>query len=167
MVMILPSDSACEIVTLTVNPAIDISTSVPHITPYHKLRCAEARRDPGGGGINVARVLGRFGAPAKAIYSAGGVTGQLLRQLVRRADIESIAVPIRGDTREDFTVSEGESGHQFRFVLPGPSMVAEECEALLEAVENCNPQPRMIVVSGSLPTGVPVDFLARVTKINR
>ena len=64
------------IVTLTPNPAIDISTSVDEIVPVRKLRCAEARRDPGGGGINVARVVRRLGGVVSAIYPAGGATGE-------------------------------------------------------------------------------------------
>jgi 6-phosphofructokinase 2 len=46
-----------DVVTLTMNPAIDLSVSVERVTPFHKLRSSEGRRDPGGGGINVARVL--------------------------------------------------------------------------------------------------------------
>ena len=46
-----------DIVTLTMNPAIDLSTSVDRVVPVRKLRCEGLRRDPGGGGINVARVV--------------------------------------------------------------------------------------------------------------
>jgi 6-phosphofructokinase 2 len=56
------------IATFTANPAIDVSTSVGKIAPIHKLRCAPARRDPGGGGINVARVVKRLGGDATALY---------------------------------------------------------------------------------------------------
>jgi 6-phosphofructokinase 2 len=62
------------VVTLTINPAIDISTSTETIAATRKLRCAEARRDPGGGGINVARVVRRLGSSVSAIYLAGAVT---------------------------------------------------------------------------------------------
>ena len=64
-----------SIVTLTINPAIDVSTSVTKMVPVTKMRCAQAHRDPGGGGINVARVLKRLGIEATAIYPAGGATG--------------------------------------------------------------------------------------------
>ncbi|MFZ2156831.1 MAG: PfkB family carbohydrate kinase, partial [Bradyrhizobium sp.] len=56
------------IVTLTINPAVDVSTSVKKMVPFTKMRCAQAQRDPGGGGINVARVLKRLGIEASAIY---------------------------------------------------------------------------------------------------
>jgi 6-phosphofructokinase 2 len=44
--------------------------------PFHKQRCTAERRDPGGGGINVARVMKRFGADVMAMYPAGGAIGQ-------------------------------------------------------------------------------------------
>jgi 6-phosphofructokinase 2 len=149
------------IVTLTVNPAVDISTSVERIAPFNKLRCGPARRDPGGGGINVARVLGRFGMEAKAIYPAGGPTGQILQRLLKEEGIESLVIPIEGETREDFSVTERASGKQFRFILPGPPLRHEEYEALLDALERCEPKPDFVIASGSLPLGVPADFLAR------
>ena len=61
-----------DVVTLTMNPAIDAWVAVERVLPFHKLRCSDARRDPGGGGINVARVLKRFGADVTAIYPNGG-----------------------------------------------------------------------------------------------
>jgi len=154
-----------SIATLTANPAIDISTSVERIAPFHKLRCTEARRDPGGGGINVARVLRRFGLDAKAIFPSGGSVGQLLQQLVKEEGIESLSTPIPGETREDFTVTEQASGGQFRFVLPGPALSEEECQALLDALDRLEPRPGFVVASGSLPAGAPIDLFARAAGI--
>jgi len=68
-----------SVVTLTANPAIDICAAIEEIVPIRKLRCTEARRDPGGGGINVARVVRRLGSEVAAIYPAGGSTGRLLK----------------------------------------------------------------------------------------
>ena len=106
------------IVTLTMNPAIDLSTSVDEVVPVRKLRCAGLRRDPGGGGINVARVVRRMGAPVTAIYMAGGSVGRLLRTLVEQAGIESLALGIAAETREDFTVHEEATGHNFASSWP-------------------------------------------------
>src|SRR5271169_1888576 len=60
------------IVTLTMNPALDIATSTDRVVPTHKLRCAPPRYDPGGGGINVARAVHALGGDAVAIFPAGG-----------------------------------------------------------------------------------------------
>lgn len=76
-----------QIVTVTMNPSVDVDTSVDALTPVHKMRCFAARRDPGGGGINVARVVRRLGGECAALYTAGGCLGQLLRSLVAAENI--------------------------------------------------------------------------------
>lgn len=83
-----------NLVTVTLNPALDVSTSVPRVEPTHKLRCTELRRDPGGGGINVARVVRRLGLDVLALYTVGGPIGQLLECLVARLP------PRAGHTRD-------------------------------------------------------------------
>ena len=157
-------DKMPSIATLTINPAIDISTSTERLAPIRKLRCSAMRRDAGGGGINVARVVRRFGSKVSAIYPAGGSTGQLLRRLVDAEGVHSIAVEVAEETREDFTVLEAASGSQYRFVLPGPLLAEREWRACLDALETIEELPRFVVASGSLPPGVPEDFYARVAQ---
>ena len=154
-----------EVVTLTPNPAIDLSTSVARMVPSRKLRCAAQQRDPGGGGINVARVVKRFGGDVEAIYPAGGFTGQLLRSLLDREHIPSRVVEAVAETREDFSVTETETGNQFRFVLPGLALAEGEWRGLLEILGGTNPAPKIVVGSGSLPPGVPHDFYAQAAAV--
>jgi 6-phosphofructokinase 2 len=153
------------IVTLTMNPAIDVSMAVERIAPGAKLRCQGGTRDPGGGGVNVARVIRRLGAEVVAVYPAGGVIGAQLQQLVAREGVPSVAVPIAGETREDFTVLEACSDAQYRFVLPGPHVRDLEWMACLKTLANLPVRPDVICASGSLPPGVPDDFYARVAAI--
>lgn len=153
------------IVTVTPNPSVDLSTTVERIIPVHKLRGMSQRRDPGGGGINVARVLARLGDEGEAIYPAGGAMGQLLRKLLDAEGIASRVLPIAGETREDFFVSETSTGQQYRFILPGPQLAEEEWKACLQAVSTLSPFPRFLVASGSLPAGVPDDFYAQLARI--
>lgn len=156
-----------KIVTFTPNPAIDISTSVDALAPFHKLRCTPAQRDPGGGGINVARAVKRLGGDVTAIYPAGGSTGHLLRRLVDREHIASLTIPVLEDTREDMTVIEHSSGKQYRFVFPGPPLSEPEWRACLDVLGKLSPPPDFVVASGSLPAGVPDDLYAQVARIAR
>lgn len=153
-----------DIVTLTINPAIDIFVSVDHVAPTLKLRCSAPKRDPGGGGINVARVVHRLGSDVIAIYPVGGAIGKLLQRLVEREGIDSIVTPSHVETRENFTAFETDSGNQFRFVLPGSALHRAEWEACLERLVSLPDKPKFVVASGSVPPGVPDDFFARVAR---
>ena len=147
-----------HIITVTPNPAIDLSTSVSKLEPFSKLRCTPPLRDPGGGGINVARVIKRMGGDVAAIYPAGGSTGQLLRALMDREGVRSIAMPTMEETREDFTIFDEATRQQYRFVLPGARLREEEWQECLDELASLDPRPNFIVASGSLPPGVPEDF---------
>ena len=153
-----------QIVTLTMNPALDISTDVDRVVPTHKLRCSEEKIQPGGGGINVARVIRRLEMPTTAIYPAGGFTGQLLTQALDQEYVQSHCVPIAGETRECFTVHETSSGKDFRFLLPGPILSENEQHACLNAADTVGSVARFLVASGSLPPGVPEDFYTKIAK---
>jgi 6-phosphofructokinase 2 len=150
------------ILTLTMNPALDVFTSTPALEPSHKLRCAAPRLDPGGGGINVARVLTRLGADALALHPLGGATGERLGRLLAAEGVRAAGIPIAEETRESFTVKEGRSGREYRFVLPGPSLSAAECRACLDAVQSHAAGARWLVVSGSMPEGIGADFIPQL-----
>ncbi|WP_374318153.1 1-phosphofructokinase family hexose kinase [Aquabacterium sp.] len=154
-----------QILTLTMNPALDISTSVERLVPMHKLRCAAAQEHPGGGGINVARVLHRLGSDVCALFPSGGVTGEALCQLLQQEGVPFHAQPIAGDTRESFVVHENASQQEFRFVLPGPTLSEAEWQGSLSHIRHQSAGAQVLVVSGSLPPGVPDDFLVRLATL--
>lgn len=156
-----------DIVTITPNPAVDLSTLVEKIVPTIKLRGTSQRRDPGGGGVNVTRAIKRLGGEASAIYPVGGGTGALLRELLDGEGIASRTFTIADQTREDFFVSETSTGQQYRFILPGPRLKEAEWQECLKLVSSIEPFPRFVVASGSLPAGVPDDFYARIARIAR
>jgi 6-phosphofructokinase 2 len=155
------------IVTLTINPTIDLATTVAEVTPEHKLRCEPERRDPGGGGLNVARVIRELGGESLAIYPRGGPTGGLLEHLLEEKGLRRWPISISGHTRENFTVTEKKSGREFRFIMPGPTFTEKEWQACLEALSTVAADVEYIVASGSLAPGVPVDFYARVARVAR
>ncbi|MCF3932194.1 1-phosphofructokinase family hexose kinase [Acuticoccus sp. M5D2P5] len=142
------------VATITMNPAIDISTRTQKVVPTAKLRCETPTVQAGGGGINVARVVGRAGVDVVAIFTVGGSNGARLQDAVAAEGIATKAVPIAGQTRESLTVTEKESGEQYRFVMPGPSITEAEAEALFTMLREVEPAPRCIVLSGSLPPGI-------------
>jgi len=153
-----------EIVTMTINPAVDIFVDVERVEPTKKMRCSSPKRDPGGGGINVARVASRLGGDVTAIYPAGGALGKLLQKLLDREGIDSVVAPSHVETRENFTAFETTSGDQYRFVLPGSTLHRAEWEACIDKLATLPGKPAFVVASGSVPPGVPDDFFARVIR---
>ncbi|PKO40928.1 MAG: phosphofructokinase [Betaproteobacteria bacterium HGW-Betaproteobacteria-3] len=156
-----------DILTLTMNPALDVWTSTERVTGTHKLRCSAAQWHPGGGGINVARVLRRLGSDCLALYLAGGMTGQRLTQLLEAEQVPRQCIDIAGETRESFSVHERASGLDYRFVLPGPTLRPHEWDACIAYLRALAPAPRYLVVSGSLPPGAPRDLHAQLARLAR
>lgn len=149
-----------DILTLTLNPAVDRSAVVDRVVPEHKLRCTEAALEPGGGGINVARAARQLGASAVALWTRGGATGDLLSDLLDREGVEHRSVSIQGETRENFSVYETTSTLQYRFNLPGPTFTESCRREVLNGLRTMEPMPRFWVLSGSLPDGLSQDFYA-------
>ena len=149
-----------HILTLTLNPTIDVAYEVDKVFHTHKMRTRNERHDPGGGGINVARVLARLGSDVRACYMAGGPTGLAFDNLVERHGLAHSRIAIAGDTRTSVNALELESGKEYRFVSPGPTVSESEWQLCLERLAElpCD----MLVISGSLPPGMPEDFYAQV-----
>lgn len=155
------------IVTITPNPALDVSSRTDRVRPGDKLRCTHVRYDPGGGGVNVARVAHELGAQVMAVLPVGGLTGQRIADLLTETEVPFKAVPISGLVRESFTVDETATAQQFRFVLPGPRLTAAEQLALLETFGESLGPGMYAVASGSLPPGVGSGFYDQVARIAR
>ena len=151
--------------TLTLNPSIDVSSEADRVEPEKKVRTCCERIDPGGGGINVARVLQRFGVDVEALFLAGGATGQAFDALLERSGLQRRWVKIADDTRTSLTIHERSTGREYRFVPEGPTIETQELAACREAIGStaCD----WLVASGSLPPGVPADFYAHAGRIAR
>ncbi|HVT42946.1 MAG TPA: 1-phosphofructokinase family hexose kinase [Thermoanaerobaculia bacterium] len=154
-----------NILTVTLNPTIDVNTSVAHVEPDHKLRCAKPSREPGGGGVNVARAIRRLGGEVSALFTAGGAIGSQINELLGEEGVQQLPIPVAEESRESVNVLEQSTARQFRFVMPGPELQEHEWGAVLEAVRYLEPRPGYVVASGSLPPGAPVDFYGRLSEI--
>jgi 6-phosphofructokinase 2 len=154
-----------SVLTLTLNPSLDVATTVEQVRSTDKLRCIAPKTDPGGGGINVARVMARLGGTASALFTAGGPNGQALEELLAAESIASQPLQISGATRQSFTVFERTTRRQYRFVMPGPELDASECRRCLDHARTSLDDVDCLVASGSLSPGVPTDFYARIASL--
>jgi 6-phosphofructokinase 2 len=146
------------IATLTLNPAIDITSQADNVHPTQKTRIFGERVEPGGGGVNVARALAAFEAPVRAIYLAGGSTGRALDHMLELRGIERTCIEIPGNTRMSLTVLDRSTGEEYRFVPEGPEVPERAWRACLGEAQRCG--CGYLIASGSLPRGVPDDFYA-------
>jgi 6-phosphofructokinase 2 len=150
------------ILTLTLNPALDLATSAPRVYPGTKLRCGPPRIDPGGGGINVARAIRLLGGDAFALVAAGGPTGAQLMALLAREGVRTGLLASPGDTRISLSVGDESTGAQYRFMLPGPPWSESDAEIALAMLDGSLAPGGFCVLSGSQPPGLSEGFPARI-----
>lgn len=150
------------ILTLTLNPALDMATGVDRLLPGRKLRCSEPLLDPGGGGLNVSRAIHALGGDSLALVAIGGLTGDRLSGLIRESGVTFLTLPGPGETRQSLTVTEETTGKQFRFMLPGPTWGEAERARVFTLLRATARPGGWSVISGSQPPGVPADFPARL-----
>jgi 6-phosphofructokinase 2 len=155
------------IVTITINPALDKSTTVEKLIPEKKLRCSDMITEAGGGGINVSKAIKKLGGESLALFPSGGVNGKQLEQILLNLDIPFTAIPIKSETRESFTATEISTNAQYRFVVPGGKLTSPEIESCFSMISSLNPAPYIIVASGSLPPGAPENLFARLAVISK
>jgi 6-phosphofructokinase 2 len=148
-----------QILTLALNPTIDVSASAEVVRPTHKIRTSSETFEPGGGGVNVARVIMELGGNVEACCIVGGVTGSLLEDLLGRIGVRAMIIPTAGNTRMAHMVYERSSGLEYRFVPSGPELSVEEIDRALEAVRQTD--FTWLVASGSIPANAAPDILAR------
>lgn len=160
--------SQLPILTVTLNPALDTTTSVPRLEPQRKLRCSPAIFHPGGGGANVSRAIRELGGSSRAFVALGGHTGHEYIDLLRAAGVECIDYALIGETRTSMTVMEEETGRHYRFVLPGPLQEPRHGEQILaELGRIIAAGVGYVVASGSLLPGIAEDFYARLGDLVR
>jgi 6-phosphofructokinase 2 len=148
-----------EIVTLTMNPAIDTYLSGESFRSA-KIRCRITGSGPGGGGVNVARAIRKLGGVAMAALTAGGPSGQRLLAMLDERDVPHREIWVKGETRDTYVVFERESKRRYHIIIDGPRLHAAEWKAALALVGDMAHGDLILVLSGSLPAGVPDDFYA-------
>lgn len=152
-----------DIVTLTVNPALDKSSHFKGLVPEQKIRCETPRFDAGGGGINVSKAISRLDGVSKAIFTSGGATGEKLKELIETEKIPFETIPIHSWTRESFVAVDDNTNLQYRFGFTGAAINESEKAAIVAVIEKL--KCKYLVISGSLNEGLPPDFYKQIAEI--
>lgn len=150
------------ILTVTLNPCIDKSSTVEKMKPESKLRCTEIVDEPGGGGINVSKALKKLDTTSVALFPAGGNNGNMLCSLLNEENIVFHAVDTKVETRENWIVLESSTVNQYRFTFPGRQVQEETIITLVDQIRSFSPS--YVIASGSLPPGLPDYFYGLIVK---
>lgn len=150
------------VLTVTLNPCIDKSSTVEKMKPESKLRCTEVVNEPGGGGINVSKALQKLDTSSVALFPAGGHNGNMLCSLLKEESILFHAVDTKVETRENWIVHETSTNAQYRFTFPGREVHEETIKTLVDQIRAF--APSFVVASGSLPPGLPDYFYGLIVK---
>jgi len=152
-----------DIITLTVNPALDKSTHFKGLVAEQKIRCSEPRFDAGGGGINVSKAISRLNGNSFALFTSGGPLGKMLEELVTKETIDFQAIPIQTWTRESFVAVDENTNSQYRFGFTGGELTNDEEKAILTAIASL--KSKFLVASGSLNEGLSSNFYQKIAEI--
>lgn len=145
-----------DIVTLTVNPALDKSAHFKGLVPEQKIRCEEPRYDAGGGGVNVSKAIARLDGDSLCVFTSGGPIGLMLEELVQKESIAFKAIKTMNWTRESFVAVDDNTNSQYRFGFPGSPISELEKSDIVQTIQEL--KPKFLVLSGSLNEGLPTDF---------
>jgi tagatose 6-phosphate kinase len=148
------------ILTVTLNAALDVTYELPGVTWGGSNRVTTVRRRAGGKGVNVARVAAALGSPVLATGLVGGGVGDMIRADLDQAGVPHSFTPVRQRSRQTVTVVETHGAETTVFNEPGPRITPGEWDAFLAHYRWLMPQTRLVVLSGSLPPGVPDDAYA-------
>jgi 6-phosphofructokinase 2 len=131
------------------------------------MHCSNVAIDPGGGGINVARVAVRLGADAMAVAFVAPDASAQFAALLAAENVRLEIITTCGPLRESFTVTESSTCRQYRFVLPGPKIDRDEYDKGLARIAELCTREKLVVVSGSCPPGISDSDVARLVAVAR
>jgi 1-phosphofructokinase len=155
------------IATVTLNPAIDKSVTVPRFAVGQTNRGEVRRTDAGGKGINVAKALKQLGAEVCALGFVAGSNGHFILEALAAYGIPADFTNVPGETRVNLKIHDPVYGTETELNEPGFQVLPEHLEALKQKIKEHGPRSEVIVFSGSLPPGAPPETFAELISIAR
>ncbi|WP_406393191.1 1-phosphofructokinase family hexose kinase [Streptomyces sp. NBC_00887] len=157
------------ILTVTLNTALDLTSTVPALVPHTSHRIGEMSERPGGKGLNVARVLSALGHDTVVTGFAGGATGAVLRDLLAALPHrpKDALVTTSGNTRRTLALVDLSTGDTTQLNEPGPQIGAHEWAAFLRTYRELLPGAQSVALCGSLPPGIHVGAYAELVRLAR
>jgi 6-phosphofructokinase 2 len=146
------------IATVTLNPSLDKTVTVEELVVDEANRWTSLRRDAGGKGINVSRVIHELGGETIAYGFIGGFDGETLKHLLRQQGVPFDLTSIKREIRSNFIITDLKTCRQTRIDAPGPHISKNELRKLIDKITRMKIKPDFLVLAGSVPPGVPADI---------
>ena len=155
------------IATVTLNPAIDKSVTIPRFEVGKTNRGEVRRTDAGGKGINVAKAVKQFGAEVCALGFVAGSNGHFILEALAASGIPADFISVPGETRVNLKIHDPVYGTETEVNEPGFQVFPEHLEAMKQKIKEYAPRCEVMVFSGSLPPGAPPETFAELITIAR
>lgn len=149
-----------DVITVTLNPCIDKTIAIEKLVPYGLNRVVNSRSDPGGKGINVARVLKNFGVGVTVTGLIAGSQGTILKGALKQAQITEDFLEISGETRTNLKIFDESVNKTTEINETGFQVSSQMLTEFQKKFDGLLQKTSMVVLSGSLPPGVPKNFYA-------
>lgn len=150
------------ITTVTPNPALDKTLWINNLGRGECNRVIASRQDPGGKGINIARILKGLNQDVLALGFFGGTIGRGLNESLQNQDISIDPVWINGETRTNIKIIEANQAIVTEINEPGPPVALAQQDELAIKVRIAAQNSSFIVFAGSLPEGCEVDYYVKL-----
>uniref|UniRef100_A4XQD9 Phosphofructokinase n=1 Tax=Ectopseudomonas mendocina (strain ymp) TaxID=399739 RepID=A4XQD9_ECTM1 len=148
-----------RILTLTLNPALDLTLSLERLQAGTINRCHELRSHAAGKGLNVAQVLADLGHNLSVAGFLGRANATPFDSLMHKRGFHDLFVRVPGETRSNIKLAESD-GRITDLNGPGPQVEAEHLERLQDELQPLLAGHDAVVVAGSLPRGVTPQWFA-------
>lgn len=150
------STSPPLIVSLSLNPAIDLTYEVGCITHDQKSRATKTHYDPGGTGVNVGRALEKLTPHSHTCCIIAGTMGQFLRSMLNNELNNFTTLQVNGETRINTTIIQQSPQRQYEINASGPMINPEQLNQIIQQFLDLCGQG-IGILTGSLPPNTPLN----------
>lgn len=154
-----------KILTVTLNPAVDLACTVPGFALDQVNRAVSFRSDAGGKGVNIAGLLRLFDLEVGATGFLGEENSDIFEKLFRDKGIEDTFIRVSGSTRIGIKILDSARHMTTDINLPGLSPSTEQRNQLFTVVEQQLQDTGLVIIAGSLPPGVPPDTIGKLVEL--
>jgi len=152
---------------------VNLNLAIDHIVELDELRAGgvqrsqSERRQAGGKGVNVARVLRTLGEESRLLGFLGGRAGEFIAGGLRAENLAASCTRVENESRTCLILNDLKRREQTVINASGPAVSDEEFRRFEADYLRVLPEATLVVITGSLPPNLPEDAYARLIRAAR